>query len=373
MMKVMRYSLSVLLVMCALTGCTDHRDLYVSAKPMFIIKNDWSAARLNPESATAMLFPRAEPTERMYSDACRHKLYLDPEKYDILVFNEVMFSPDVSNLEGIVYRGTGKFKSFGAYAKPTPVNPVFKTDPDEVMVGYGYPEPLACRSFEQKEVLSEKEYILKYQDGKNGFPVYSNFDADSVEMLPIRVTRDVKVIAHVKNLKNQIRISGTLHGLAEGVILSTRQPTGAQAAYTFNLNSAVSDPNVKDGHIIVSPSFSTFGPWWNNYPGEQKYTLDIVAAKGVDVFRYSFDVTENNEATIDMSPTEKSKVQVTQSMGPAITKIQAEEAQFLADGTPPQMECIIIEIWFDLPTVIDDSIDVGVGDWGTDIIITIPI
>lgn len=361
MMKLTRYSLCALLAVVTSVSCTDHRDLHVASTPMFVIKNDWSVARLNPESATAMLFARPQPCEPMYSDACRHKLYLEPSMYNILVFNEVMFSPTATNLEGIEYRGTDGFQTFGAYAKPNPVNPVFRGDADEIMVGYGYPEPLATRTFEEKEVLTSKQYLLKYQNGKNGFTTYQTFDADSVEMLPIRVTREIKVIAHVRNLKNKFRVSGTLRGLAEGVLLATRQPAGANASYTFDLNSAVSDPEVEEGHIIVSKPFSNFGPWWNKYPSDQRYILDIVAAQGKDLYPYHFDVTQSDGTT------------VTKSMGEAIVKIKIEEALFQKDGTPPAMEQIIIEVWFDLPAIIDESIDVGVGDWGSDIIIPVPI
>lgn len=360
-MKVITYSIFFLLIMVVWGGCTDHRDLHVTSSPMFIIKNDWSAARLNPESATAILFASPEPYESMLNDVCRHRLYLDPDIYDILVFNEVMLSSTELNLDGIVCRGTKRFDTFGAYAKPSPVNPVFRSAPDEIMVGYGYPEPLATRTFEKKEVLSGKQYMMKYQNGDNQFIDYQDYDADSVELLPIRVTREVKIIAHVKNLKNKFRVSATLRGFAEGVLLSTRQPDGTNAAYTFDLNSAVPDPQVEDGHIIVSKPFSSFGPWWNHYPSEQRYMLDLVATRNGEIFQYSFDVTESDGVT------------VTQSVGEAIVKIQAEEAQFLKDGTPPAMELIVIEVWFELPMVTDGSIDVGVGDWGTDIIIPIPI
>lgn len=361
MMKSIQCALFALLALVACIGCTDQRDLYVASTPMFIIKNDWSVARLNPESATAMLFARPQPCEPMYSDACRHKLYLEPNTYNVLVFNEVMFSPTSTNLEGINYRGTERFTTFGAYALPTPVDPIFKPRADEVMVGYGYPEPLATRAFKEKEVLHCKQYVMKYQNGKNGFPICKDFDADSLELTPIRVTREIKVVAHVKNLKSKFRISGTLRGLAEGVLLSTRQPDGANAAYTFDLNSAVPDPDVPDGHIIVSKSFTNFGPWWNHDLTDRNYILDIVASRGQDIFRYSFDVSQSNGT------------EVTKSMGEAIVKIKVEEDRFQKDGTPPAMEQIIIEVWFNLPAVVDDSIDVGVGDWGTDIIIPIPI
>lgn len=362
-MKIVKQTLFALLVVVVLAGCTDHRTLHVESKPMFVLKNDWSVSRVSPESATAMFFSRTEPYEPMYNNPHRHKLYLDSNKYDILVFNEIMFSPSVSNLDGIIYRGTESFNTFGAYSKPSPVNPIFRVDPDEVMVGYGYPETLATGTSEQKEILSIKDYLIKYLDGKNQNPEYEDYEADSVELIPIRVTREVKIVAHVKNLRSQFRVSGVLRGFTEGVLLSTRQPNGANAAYTFNLNSAIPDPEVEGGHIIVSTPFLTFGPWWNDYPSDRKYILDIVAAKDNGGYRYSLDVTQMNLPT------------VSQGVAEAIVKIQEEETQFLIDGIHPKMEQIIIEIWFDLPQ--DPSgggdIDVGVGDWGTDIIIPIPI
>lgn len=360
MMRGIRYTLLALLAMVVWSGCTDQRDLYVTIKPMFIIKNDWSVARLNPESATAMIFARQEPCVPMHNDPCRLRLCLDPDKYNILVFNEVMYSPTTTNIEGVVYRGTDQFHTFGAYAKENLVNSVFKSEPDNIMVGYGYPEPLASRTHKQKEVLEAGEYIMKYQNGKNGLPAYEDFDADSVELLPIRVTRDVKVIAHVRNLRSQYRISGTLSGFAEGVLLSDRQPNGADAVYVFDLTNTKPDPQKSGGHTIASESFSTFGPWWNQYPGDKKYKLNLVATCNGELFRYNFDVTERGGAVI-------------RSVGEAMVKIKEEEALFVSDGTPPAMEEIVIEISFDLPQAADGSIEVNVGDWGTDIIIPIPM
>lgn len=360
MKKSILYILLALAAMAVWGGCTDQRHLYVDIKPMFVIKNDWSASRLIPEGATAMLYGRSDPCELMHNSPHRHKLYLEPTLYDILVFNEVMFSPTASNIKGIVYRETEGFDTFGAYALPNPVNPIFRSEPSEVMVGYGYPEHLAAHTYVQKEVLEDKQYIMKYQNGKNGFPVYQHFDADSVEFLPIRLTRDVRVIAHVRNLKSEYRISGTLNGFAEGVLLANRQPDGADAAYVFDLNNAQLDPETKNSHIITSGSFTTFGPWWNDYPGNRRYMLSLVANCSGELLRYNFDVTERNADVI-------------RSVGEAIVKIKDEEAKYIHDGTLPAMEEIIIEIQFDLPAIPDGSIEVDVGDWGQDIIIPVPI
>lgn len=358
----MRLFYCLLFIVLISSGCTDHRNLHVDAKPMFIIKNDWSESKLAPESATVMLFHSIPQFEPMYNNALIHRLYLEPKLYDLLVFNEAMFSPSETNLEGIAYRGTEGFNTFGAYAKPSSVNSVFKSAPDEIMVGYGYPVPLAAAKYDQKEILGSKQYILKYEDGKNGFPVYSDFDADSVDMLPIRVTREVKVIAHIKNFREKSRVSCVLRGFAEGVLLSSRQPDGGNAAYVFDLNSARPDPEVEAGYIVVSKPFATFGPWWSSYPSDRRrYVLDFVVANG-EILNYSFDVTEYIEKV------------VTRSVGEAIIKIKAEEAKFLADGTIPKLETIIIEVWFELPPIEGDgSLDVGVGDWGSDIIVSVPI
>lgn len=360
MIKALRYSIYTLWAVAVSFSCTQQRDLHVDSKPMFIIKNDWSATSLNPESATAMLYSRPDPCEPMYNNANRHKLYLASDIYDILVFNEAMLSPNNTGHDGIVYRKTESLETFGAYAIPSPVNPIFRTDPGEVMVGYNYPSILATEKFTEKEVLTEKQYVMKYQDGNNKFPETSDFDADSVELVPIHVTREVQVIAHVKNLANKYRVSATLRGFAEGVLLATRTPDGSNAAYTFDLNSAVQDPKVENGYIIVSQPFRTFGPWWNDYPSGRRYVVDFVSTKGGGVVLNSFDVTESNRTT------------VTQSVGDAIKVIREEEAKYLEDGTPPPMNPIIIEVWFELP-IADDSIDVGMGDWGTDIIIPIPM
>lgn len=360
MMKAKQYIYLSLLALLVCIGCTEQRDLHVAIKPMFILKNDWSAARLTPESATAMFFDRSDPCELMYNNPHRLKLCLSPDVYDILVFNEVMFSPDATNIEGVAYRSTDDFYSFGAYAKPSPVNSVFRGDPEEVMVGYGYPEVLAVHAHKQKKILEDKEYIRKYQNGKNGLPSYQDFDADSIETLPLRLTRNVKVIAHVRNLKSQYRVSGTLRGFAEGVLLSNRQPDGGNASYVFDLNNAQPDPDRPGGHIITSGSFTTFGPWWNEYPGNRRYKLDLLATCNGELYRYNFDVTERH-------------AEVIRSVGEAMIKIKAEESKLLRDSTTPLMEEIIIEIEFDLPVYVDGSIDVGVGDWGTDIIIPIPM
>lgn len=39
----------------------------------------------------------------------------------------------------------------------------------------------------------------------------------------------------------------------------------------------------------------------------------------------------------------------------------------------PIMETFYIYLDFELPIVISDGLDVGVGDWGDDVIITVPI
>lgn len=336
---------------------------------MFIIKNDWSISNLQPEGATVMTYGRNDPKILMTQNPYRHSVYLESGTYDMLVVNEVMFSEQEPNIAGVIYRGSDNFSTFGAYAKQGSVNAIFRSSSDNLMVGYNYPDHVATDNIAPREVLEEAEYVLKYKDGKNGFPTAKDFDADSVEVTPVRVTREVKVIAHVKNFKKGFRISGALRGFAEGVILSTRMPDGVDATYTFDLNSAVVDPDNSECHIIVTPIFNTFGPWWNDYPSDRRYTLDLFAAYSGEIFPFSFDVTENT-LTSNTHTTG-----VIHSVGEAIRVIQLEEYDYESIGKYPNMKPIIIEVSLELPDIVGDDggLDVGVGDWGQDIIIDIPM
>lgn len=359
-----------ILIVSILSSCRhDHRDLHVSSSPLFVINVDWSIAQLEPDGATAMLFPRNNPIEYMFSNPYRHALYLDPASYDMIVLNEIMVSPTLSNIEGVSYRGIDKFETSEAYSKTSKTNSIFSEGSNEKMVGYGYPDPVACTSLSNREILGEKEYITKYQNGVNKYPSYSDYDADSSLFTPVLITRDVKVIAHVRNFKSGFRISGALRGFAEGVLLASRQPSGANVTYTFNLNSAVPDPENENGHIIVSPLFNTFGPWWNDSSGNRKYNLDIFASVGSEVFKYSFDVTKGDGMGF---ATNINETTVIKGLDEAIVKIREEEAIFVSDGEYPKMETIIIEISFELPNV-SVGTDVDMNDWGEDIVIEVPI
>lgn len=360
-MRTFKKILYPILILWSAVGCTDHRDLYVKADPLFIVKNDWTVAKLTPQGATLLFYPRDKPIEQMANDPCRHCFALEPGIYNILVLNEVMFSESETNIQRVVHKGTNNFSTIGSYAKVSSVSSTFQTSDDGVMVGYNYPEHVATHNIMQREIWSESEYVLKYQNGKNGHPVYVDFEADSVEFTPIRVTRNVQVIAHVKNLRNGFRISGSLRGFAEGALLALRLPDGQNATYTFDMNSALPDPDASDRHIITSPIFTTFGPWWNNYPSNHKYILDLYAGWNGTTSPFRFDVTEY------------APPHVIRSVGQAIQVIQKEESDLAEQGIYPAIDTIIIEIWFDLPIFQDDYLDVGVVDWGQDIIIPVPI
>lgn len=360
-MRLFKKILYPILILGAAAGCTDQRDLFVKARPLFIVKNDWNVAKLKPEGATLLFYPRENPIELMVNDPCRHRFALEPGVYNILVLNEVMFSESETNIPRVVHRRTNNFSTIGSYAKASNVSSMFRTSDDEVMVGYNYPEHVATRNIMQREVLNESEYVLKYQNGKNGHPMYGDFETDSIAFTPIRVTRDVRVIAHVKNLRNGFRISGSLRGFAEGALLTSRLPDGQNATYTFDMNGALPDPDAPDRHLITSHTFTTFGPWWNNYPSDHKYILDLYAGWSGTALPFRFDVTE-------YAPPD-----VTRSVGQAIRVIQQEEHVFVEQGIYPAIDTIIIEIWFDLPVFQDSFLDVGAVDWGEDIIIPVPI
>lgn len=371
-MRIIEVYVIVMVLFCvSLLGCTDHRDLYVASHPLFVIKVDWSISQLRPEGATAMIFYRGNPVEPMFNNPYRHSFYLKPASYDIIVFNEVMVSPILTNIDGVEYRDIDDFKTFGAYAKISNVNTVFRDSNGnkEIMIGYNYPDPVACRALKNQEVFEKKEYIEKYINGVNNSPNYGDYDADSALFIPVRVTRGVKIIAHIKGLKSGFRVSGALRGFAEGVLLASRQPAGDNSTYTFNLNSAVPNPANANGYIVVTPTFNTFGPWWNDTLDSKSYNLDIYAAYGKDVFKYSFDVTKSNGVGFAKDINERI---VIKGVDEYVDKIREEEIAFREGGAYPKMETIVIEVSFELPEV-PEGTDVELNDWGDDVIITVPM
>lgn len=363
--------LALAALLATASSCTQQRDLFVETSPLFVVKADWSKSTLNPEVATALVYNAQQAVlanPAMQPPTTTRPQRVEPDTYDILVLNNQMFSPSDNGFAHIFFRGTDRFATFEAHATVNPAaNPLFRatatTATPQVMVHP--PDVIAAATHTGKRIDYDRNFVMKYQDGiRTGHPEEGPL-LDSVRVTPLRLTRTLQVVLRVRNYKPKFAIYGTLRGLAQGVNLTTRQPTGSLATHAgLLINKAKADPDNADCHILTSELLTTFGPWWNAPTGSHTYTLDLLArynGQG-DVFNFSFDVTNVMEY-------------VTRAMEPAMATIRAEEATLATSSTPPKMATIVIEAWLTLPDAIDegDGMEIEIEEWGEVVIVPIPI
>lgn len=347
MNTIMRLILLVDLILL-MGSCTDQRDLHLLSYPHLLITNDWTPSRCDSDNgATAMIYdrPDASPTELM-PNAVSKAVELDRGMYDILVFNGMMYSPAETHLDNIYYRGTDRFETFEAVVTEMPPAKRFRAEEGETIVNS--PDILATNSTSGYDILARKKFEMKYSNGKNGFPTNLKFLDDSIAFIPCRVTHTCQIIARVRNPKSARVVQAKLHGFAQSVFLANRLPAHNSVTHQFILNSLKYDQSDETMGTISSPVFATFGPPLD-LP-ERSYTIDlnVLLTNSEELPRMTFDVTDQVVKAIEYLAAERLK-------------------------NRPVMETFYINIEFELPVVISDGMDVGLGEWGDDVIITVPI
>lgn len=342
----MKYILILLLSMIV-SACTEQRNLYVASHPQLLIENEWVPSQISADNgATAVIYDRPENPAELIPYALRKIIELPTGFYDVMVFNGLMYSPSQSHLDNIYYRGTDSFETFEAVVTEMPEGSKFRTQSGETIVNF--PDILATRSTAEHEMRGRKKFEMKYRDGKNGFQTSQNYIEDTIHFSPCRVTHTCQVIARVRNPKSARIVQAKLHGFAGSVFLANRMPAHNSVTHQFTLNSLKLDQFDPNVGTIVSPVFNTFGPPLD-LP-QRRYTLDInvLLTNSQEFPSMSFDVTD----------------QVKQ----AISYLNAERLK-----NRPIMETFYIYIDLDLPAVVSDNLNVGVLDWGNDVIVTVPI
>lgn len=347
-MRLTKQSFCLLLSLFISVSCTEQRDLYVASYPQLLILNDWNPSQVfPPNGATAMIFDEktGQRTEIM-TDANRKVIELDQGLYDILVFNGSLYHP-TDALGNISFRGTDKFETVEAVVSEMNPTKIFRATNGEVIVNN--PDILATHSTANCDIEARKKFELKYRDGKNGFPTSLKHINDTLPFTPCRITVDCIVICRVKNVKSARIVQAKLRGFSQSVFLANRLPSHTYITHQFTLNDRqFDDPDPTIG-TIKSPMFTTFGPPLD-LP-ERKYIIDIhtLLINGEEWPQKSFDVTDQVKPYIEFLKQERNK------NNPFIT------------------QPIIIYLYFELPIVISDGMDVGVKDWGDDVIVTVPI
>ena len=352
----------------ALAGCDKQRDLYTTARPMLYVEGDWMPSlNLTDMSmdATAILYAadNGELAFKSYFSLPNSTTVPATRgQYDLLLFNGLMYSEQNTHLDNIYFRGTDRFSTFEAVAEESNGNGNGSRiiDIDGEYVASNEMELLTSMRT-AVEIEGNVGYHLKYQNGKNGYPTYTDYIESSVYLTPTPVSYECQVIVNLVNPASAYVSYGAVRGFAGSVFMADRMPSHMKAAHVVRLNSLVLDKNPAPGldpinpdgdptGSIRSPKFVTFGPPLDN-PADWKYEFEISIVL-VDGNQYNdiIDITGQVEAVI------------------------SEIRKNLNTATPVVTGYIIvIEVGVALEKL--DPVDgqIGVGDWEDDEIIQVPI
>lgn len=234
---------------------------------------DWSVSHIpvgEIHRASIWLFPKAggEPLEfRLEGNVTYKEIAVPVGSYSVLIFNETTDSTDWNS---IGFRGTDKFETFAAYARPEPQKGFYVRDKELLVKN---PDMLA--------VWSSDIFVVTDAMVKSGRPGLTD-----IQPLPCV---DVAIITvYVVNLKSVFQATGLLQGMSDGVLLASGKRLSTIGVYPFLLSNREYSSNNKDG--TIKTVFNTFGevPQSGAQYGVQ---LDFILTDGTGLPAMFFDVT----------------------------------------------------------------------------------
>ena len=346
-MNALKYLLAASLGILSISGCTEQRDLFIVSSPSLLIESDWTSSKINTdEGATAIAFDGSNSSKNLMPNATKQLITLKKGNYDFLVFNGLMYSENESHLDYIQYRGVNEFETFEAYATEMESRSAFRAASDEIVINN--PDILATQSMHSIDIEGLNEYEMIYDNGKKQNPPTGNYVEDSLLFMPCRITHTCQVKVHLTNSKSVRIARGSIKGFSNSVYLASRMPSHTFVTQQFVLSTLVSDPSDPGSGTASSPTLNTFGPPLD-LPG-RTYSVELrfLLINNEEYGPYNFDITDQVEQAI--AYLKKARLANT-----AIT------------------ETITITIGdIKLPKVSSDNMDVGVNDWGNNIIIPAP-
>lgn len=357
----MKLRISILSALIAagtlLAGCQKQRDLYTVVHPMLCIDGDWQPSlgiADMSQNATAMIYCHDGSVCKEYFLSNSVTTDITEGRYDVLIFNGLMYSPDNTHLDNIFFCGTDRAETFEACVAEAQPNRRLAKQPDEFLASTEM--GILAPAFATHMASGHNEYCLKYRDGQNGYPLYADYIETHLLMTPRTVSYSTRVTVNLINPASALAANGALRGFAGSVFLASGMPSHTNVTYQLKLNNmtithkgaagASSDPQ---RGTIESPRFVTFGPPLDLPDRTYEFEIEVALRDG-NYYRNKFDVTD----------------QITS----LIMQLKANREQ-----SQPQVKITIpIVIDITLPQIDEDlSGSIGVGDWGPDEIITVPI
>lgn len=347
-------------------GCSEQRDLYSISSSAVQIETNWvpSLNRQNMQEATAMLYKDGNNVVKEYfSQPNSVKARVSHGRYDMLIFNGVMESETVTNLDHVFFRGTSLPETFEACAQEgTTVRRLARAE--EEYIASNNMELFAC-AHESVSIEGYNEYYLKYKDGHNGYPAIPDFIEVTKEMTPRAVSYRFQVkLTNLVNPTSARTASGALRGFTGSVFLVSENGipvSGFDATHHLNMTPSANGSTHKtpDGMVIgsaQSPVFVSFGP---ALPGNQD-VLGALPPSGRFIFELNFLLTDNTEFEPLTGP-----IDITPQVNEAIAKIYRYHSGEGSLTYDENMFVIEIDDEIFLPIIEPENV-VDVVEWGDD-------
>ena len=289
-------------------GCDEHRDLYDTSNTVLYIEGSWRQSLNQPSmlDATVLLYKDGEIKKEFLSRPNGLTTRVTRGRYDIVTFNGVMRSEEVTNLNHVYFRGTDRLETFEAYAaEGRPISRLTRADGE-----YIASNEMDVLTFIHKQVFveGERRYYLKYRDGANGYPEKVDYAEGTVEVVPRAMSYRFQVkLTNLVNPRGARSVAGAVRGFAGSVFMPREgeKPTrGFQATHHVALSPPVGSrtrtgENGQEVGMLQSPVFVTFGPPLSGNPGQ-------LPASGVYFFDPVIVLIDNSEfrleQPIDITP-----------------------------------------------------------------------
>jgi len=349
-----------------LAGCNKQRDLYDTALPILLIESNWvPSLKIADMSgrATAMLYKSAPTkdnsiTKEFFYHPNTVKTKVERGEYDVLLFNGMMFSEKNTNLDNIFFRNTDRVETFEAVVVEVAPSPRLVRAEGEYIASNDM--ELLTSAHTRTFVEGERQYFLKYKNGRNGFTALDNNVEMELKMMPVAISYPAQVIVHLINPKSAAVANGALRGFTGSAFMASGKPNSDfNVTHHLKLNhltfpNPITEP--KKG-TIESQVFVTFGPPLDKPERHYTFELSIILRDG-SLLNRIFDVTDQVERYINEII--------------AYHKYPGEK----------QVEIfILIEIFLELPEVIEipnggggnGGSSIGVNPWEDDEIIVVKI
>ena len=285
------------LLLCV--ACDKQRDLYDTASPLLRIEGNWvpSLDRQDMSNrATAMFYKEGDITKEFFYRPNSVTTKVSRGSYDILLFNGLMFSEENPNLDHIFFRNSANIETFEAVAvEVAPNNRLVRANGEYIASN---DMEILTSAHGKMFVEGESQYVLKYRDGRNGFPKEEDYVESELQLIPYALSYYAQVVVHLINPSSAFIANGALRGFVGSAFLASGMPSHFDVTHQFRLNnmkitnrSTRYDLDDPERGTIESPWFVTFGPPLDKADRHYSLELSIILRNGNEV-NHTFDVTE---------------------------------------------------------------------------------